>query len=106
MRQEKGFTLIELLVVIAILGILAMIAIPRITTSTATAKSNTCAANLDIIDTQVEMWYSDKGTWPAWDTLIADANYFPSGAPTCPSNGGAYTIDATTHRAHCPVHYP
>jgi prepilin-type N-terminal cleavage/methylation domain-containing protein len=100
MRGEKGFTLIELIVVVAILAALAMIAIPRITTSTATAKAAACATNIDIMNTQVEMYYADKNTWATWDVLIADANYLPDGAPVCPS-GGTYSINGTTHRAHC-----
>jgi prepilin-type N-terminal cleavage/methylation domain-containing protein len=105
MCREKGFTLIELLVVIAILGILAAIAIPRITTSTATANKNACATNRDIMNTQIEMYYSDHGSYPsALTTVTSDPNYFPSGAPTCPS-GGTYSMDGSTgthpYRVYC-----
>jgi prepilin-type N-terminal cleavage/methylation domain-containing protein len=96
MCQKKGFTLIELLVVIAILGILAAIAIPRITTSTATANANACASNRDVMNTQIEMYYTDKGSYPAsLAAITSDANYFPSGAPSCPS-GGTYSMDGAT----------
>jgi type II secretion system protein G len=106
MRREKGFTLIELLVVIAILGVLAAIAIPRITTSTATAKANACATNIDIMNTQIEMYYADKGEYPAGTsltTVTGDPNYFPEGAPVCPSTGTStpYTMDGSTHRVDC-----
>jgi type IV pilus assembly protein PilA len=105
MRWEKGFTLIELLVVIAILGILAMIAIPRVTTSTATAKTNACATNRDIMNTQIEMYNSDHGSYPGTlATVTDDPNYFPDGVPTCPSSGN-YSMDGN-HRVHCSVHYP
>ena len=51
MRHNKsGVTLVELLIVVLILGALAAIAIPRITASSTTAKTNACAANIDIMN--------------------------------------------------------
>ena len=38
--KKKGFTLIEILFVVIVIAILAAIAIPRIVTSTATARAN------------------------------------------------------------------
>jgi prepilin-type N-terminal cleavage/methylation domain-containing protein len=111
MRQEKGFTLIELLVVIAILGVLAMIAIPRITTSTATAKTNACKTNIDIMNTQIEMYYADKGSYPtSLATVTNDPCYFPDGAPVCPSTGlsTSYSMDGGgdlhPYRVKCTYH--
>jgi type IV pilus assembly protein PilA len=105
MYQKKGFTLIELLVVIAILGILAVIALPRITTSTATAKTNACLANIDAMNKEIEMYYADHGSFPtSLATVTGDPNYFPSDAPTCPS-GGNYSMDSY-YRCHCSTHGP
>ncbi len=98
MRNRKGLTLIELLIVVIILGALAAIAIPRITTSATTAKINACKTNVDTLNTSIEMYKMDTGSYPgALTTLTADANYFPDGAPTCPF-GTTYDYSATTNR--------
>jgi prepilin-type N-terminal cleavage/methylation domain-containing protein len=101
MGTRKGLTLIELLIVVVILGVLAALAIPRITTSAATAKANTCKTNQDVMDTQIELYYSDIGSYPTLSTITSDPNYFPSGLPTCPS-GGAYT-KGSNNRVTCNI---
>jgi general secretion pathway protein G len=100
MRSRKGLTLIELLIVVIILGALAAIAIPRITTSATTAKKNACDTNVDTLNTAMEMYKMDKGTYPASvAVLTGDPNYFPDGATSvvCPF-GTAYALNATTNR--------
>jgi type II secretion system protein G len=104
MRSRKGLTLIELLIVVIILGALAAIAIPRITTSATTAKQNACTTNVDTINTSIEMYKMDNGSYPAALTTVTnEPNYFPDGAPTCPF-GTAYVYSATTHRVAPHVH--
>ena len=95
MRVRKGFTLVELLVVVLILGALAAIAIPRISQSADKAKINACKTNVDLINSQIELYYANNdGKWPAsLDTIIKDKNYFPDGPPTCPVDGSAYVMD-------------
>jgi type II secretion system protein G len=88
MRNRKGLTLIELLIVVIILGALAAIAIPRITTSSTTAKKNACTTNVDTLNTAMEMYKMDKGTYPSLDTLTTDPCYFPDGTPVCPFSDG------------------
>ncbi len=100
MYHKKGFTLVELLLVVVILGVLAAIAIPRITTSATTARINACATNINTQNTQIELYRTDTEAWPVFATLVADANYFPDSAPVCPSSG-TYTMSGTTYRTAC-----
>jgi prepilin-type N-terminal cleavage/methylation domain-containing protein len=99
-KRRGGFTLLELLIVVMILGIVAAIVIPRFLVSADEAKKNACAQNVANINTQVERWYFEKGSWPAADLsdIGADNSYFPDGVAACPIDGSAYALDAVTHR--------
>jgi prepilin-type N-terminal cleavage/methylation domain-containing protein len=100
-KSRRGFSLLELLAVVTILGIIAVVVIPRITVSAGTAKANANSQNKSEINSAVERWYFEKGTWPAnnLSDIGADANYFPQGVPVNPVTGAVYTLNATTHRA-------
>ena len=84
--RNRAFTLVEILFVIAVIGILAAIVIPRLMHSQVEAQEAACDANIANINTQVERWYFEKGSWPANDLsdIKADNNYFPNGIPVCP----------------------
>ena len=96
--SKRGFTLIELMVVVLILGALAFVAIPRIGQSSTRAKINACETNVDLLNSQIELYYATEDAWP--DTLsriTSDVNLFPDGAPVCPVDGTAYGYTAN-HR--------
>jgi general secretion pathway protein G len=102
LRKRSGFSLMELLAVVTILGIIAAIIVPRVAVSSDTAKAKVNLHSKATINAAVERWYVEKGAWPATNLsdISADMNYFPSGLPTNPVDGSAYTLNTTTHRVN------
>ena len=87
MRSKKGFTLVELMIVVLILGALAAIAIPRVMGGAQAARISACNTNVDLMNSQIELYNANKGSWPAALTDVTnDPNYFPDGPPACPFN--------------------
>ena len=104
--KKQAFTLIELMLVVLILGALTAIAIPRITGGAFRAGVNTCKKNVDIMNTQIELFYSRTGSWPAdLGQVTKDPNYFPDGPPECPfdtpyvmiTTNGKYRVSEHKH---------
>ena len=63
MRNTRGFSLIELLLVTLIIGVLATIAIPRLTSARDRAFVATMQSDLRNLATQQEIYYADELTY-------------------------------------------
>ncbi len=94
--KKRAFTLVELMIVVLILGALTVIAVPRITGGAQVAKISSCETNVDMINSQIELYYQNTGDWPNnLKKVTDDPNYFPdTTAPACPL-GTAYNYNAS-----------
>ena len=99
-QNRTAFSLLELLAVVVILGIIAAMLVPRVTSTSDSAKDKSCFHNRTEINITVEQFYLHTGHWPADDLsdIGADPGYFPNGLPHCPVSGQAYRLDPVTHR--------
>ena len=105
LQRIKAFTLVELMIVVLILGALAAIAVPRIMGGSNVAKGNACKTNIDMINSQIELYYANTGGWPATlDVVTGNTAYFPDGAPTCPVSAGAYSNTLVNNRVDASGH--
>ena len=75
MERQRGFTLLEMMVVVAIIAILAGILIPNFTRARAQAQTAACIGNMKTIATALELYYTDKQSYPVATTASVEATF-------------------------------
>jgi general secretion pathway protein G len=60
----NGFTLVEILIAVAVIGMLAALAIPKISKSRDMARIKQCESDLAMIEAAVDQLAWDTGKWP------------------------------------------
>ena len=101
-NNKKGFTLIELLVVIAIIGLLSTLSILALNTARARSRDARRVADVKQIQTALEMYYNDAGSYPANASVASGLRLFRGSdtylgaipTPPSPSNDGSCTTPA------------
>ena len=66
-RRQHGFTLLELLVVLAILGLLIGLVAPAVLRQLGSAKEKTAHLSIERLESVLDMYKLDVGTYPTTD---------------------------------------
>jgi len=102
-KNRKGFTLVELVVVVLIMGILAAVALPKMTATTTTAKTNAAKQSLATIRDAIELYRGQTGDYPTTAATLPEVlkPYLKGPFPAAPlgANAGSATVVTGTDPA-------
>lgn len=84
--NQKGFTLIEMLIVLMIISVLIILIIPNLSEKSKGVYDQGCDALVKVVQTQVESYYLDKGTYPLTLDALVTEEYITEDQKTCSNN--------------------
>lgn len=76
---DDGFTLVELLVVLGIIALLAALVAPQVIGYLSGARSEAATAQMKNLESAVELYYLDNGSYPPADVGLGALITAPSG---------------------------
>jgi general secretion pathway protein G len=77
-RRTAGFTLIEILVVIVVIAILATLVAPNVFQHVGAAKSATATSQMQMLESALDAYRLDTGTYPTTEQGLVSLNQIPS----------------------------
>ncbi len=84
-NRSRAFTRGELIIIAFLLGMLGLVAVPRLGHSAAEAKVLTCRANVCLVNSRMALQFICEGVWPkSLNKFFANTTYFPEDPPACP----------------------
>ena len=98
LRKQSGFTIIELLIVIVVIGILAALVLNAFGNIQERARDTERQNDINAIHTQLELYYADKGSYPAELSALTDLNEEATNPPT---DGETYNFTPSADGAAC-----
>jgi general secretion pathway protein G len=78
-RRQRGFTLIELMVVLTIIAMLAALVVPRLFKNVDKAKIQTTRAQMASLETALDAYKLDVGTYPTTEQGMNALQVKPAG---------------------------
>ncbi len=85
LNNHKGFTLIELLTVIAVIGLLSTLAVVSLNNARQKSRDAKRVSDIKQIQTALELYYADKGSYPIGNSLILGAGSSCGSSAVCES---------------------
>ena len=112
--NQRGFATLEVIMMVVVIGILATIAVPRFTDVTTKANTAKIQSDLTTIDTAIQMYYMENGSYPSAisdlvDKYLMDEPKPPTGeayidGTATEINAKSYSIDTNSKRGQLDSH--
>ena len=74
-KKFKAFSMMEILIVLSIIGILLLIAIPKMQKGREVAMEIACKAELDGLKSSLELYYTRYGSYPSGLNVLIEEHF-------------------------------